>query len=93
MVKRPSSGRPQMATSEGNVEMIEDLIGSQEENPRAHKLPREIEKYNEISHSSVKWMVKRKGLKILKLLEMPRMSEDLKKWKTERAVVLVERFS
>lgn len=54
MVKRPSSGRPQMATSEGNVEMIEDLIGSQEENPRAHKLPREIEKYNEISHSSVK---------------------------------------
>ena len=43
-----------MATSEGNVEMIEDLIGSQEENPRAHKLPREIEKYNEISHSSVK---------------------------------------
>ena len=81
MVKRPSSGRPQMATSEGNVEMIEDLIGSQEENPRAHKLPREIEKYNEISHSSVKWMVKRKGLKILSFWKC---HEWVKVWKNER---------
>ena len=54
---------PPTATSKENEELIENMICSQEKNPRNQILSREIEKYTCISHSSVKLMVKRKKLK------------------------------
>ena len=54
---------PPTATSEENEELIENMICSQEKNPRNQILSREIGKYTGISHSSVKLMVKRNKLK------------------------------
>ena len=52
-----------------------DLICSQEESPGIHMSPREIEKPTGISRSSMRRMVKRKGLKQFKRLKTQRMSE------------------
>ena len=73
---------PPTATSEENEELIENMICSQEKNPRNQILSRKIEKYTGISHSSVKLMVKRKKLKKkLEGFKMPRITEGTKKKK------------
>ena len=72
--------------------MIEDLICSQEEKPGSHMSPREIEKHTSISRSSVRRVVKKKGLRQFKRLNTPRMSEGTKERRSERAGTLAERF-
>ena len=69
MDRRPGSGRPRTATTVENEEIVEDLICPQEESPGSHMSPREIKKHTDISRSSVKRMVKRKGLKQFKCLK------------------------
>ena len=66
MDRKPGSGRPRTATTAENEEIVEDLICSQEESPGSHMSPREIKKHTGISRSSVKRIVKRKGLKQFK---------------------------
>ena len=63
MDRKIGSGRPRTVTNEENEELVAELICSQEENPGTHMSPREIEKNTGISRSSVKRMIKRKGLK------------------------------
>ena len=63
MDRRPGSGRPVTVTTEENEELVGDLICSQEENPGTHLSPRKIEKVTGISRTSVRRMVKRRGLK------------------------------
>ena len=72
--------------------MIEDLICAQEEKPGSNMSPREIEKHTGISQSSVRRMVKKKGLRQFKRLKAPRMSEGIKERRSERAGTLAERF-
>ena len=60
MDRRPGSRRSQTVTLEENEEMIEDLICPQEANPGIHMSPREIEKYTDISRSSVYGIEKEK---------------------------------
>ena len=92
MSRRPGSGRPRTATTAENEEIVEELICSQEENPGSHMSPREIEKHTGISRSSVRRMIKRKGLKQFKRLKTPRVSEGTKERRTERAGALAERL-
>ena len=92
MDRRAGSGRPWTTVAEENEEMIEDLICSQEEKPRSHMSPREIEKNTGISRSSVRRMVKKKGLRPFKSLKTPRMSEGTKERRSEKAGTLAEKF-
>ena len=55
--------------------------------------PKEIEKHTGISRSSVIRMVKKNGWKQFKRVKTPRVSEETKKRRTERAGALAERFS
>ena len=66
MDRRSGLGSLRTATTAENEEIVEDLIFSQEESPGSHMSPREIKKHTGISRSSVKRIVKRKGLKQFK---------------------------
>ena len=55
--------------------------------------PRETEKVTGISRTSVRRMVKRRGLKQYKRAKIPRMSSSTQQRRTERAGVLAEKFS
>ena len=92
MDRRSGSGRPRTAMTEENEAIVEDLICSQEEKPGSHMSPREIEKHTGISRSSIRRMVKKKGLRQFKRLKTPRMSGATKERRTERAGTLAERF-
>ena len=74
MERRPGSSRPVTVTIEKNEELVEDLICSQEENLGTHLSPRKIEKVSSISRTSVRRMVKRRGLKQFKRVKTPKMS-------------------
>ena len=93
MDRQPGSGRPVTVTAEENEELVGDLIDSQEENPGTHLSPREIEKVNGISRTSVRRMVKRRDLKQFKRVKTPRMSSTTQQRRTERAGALAEKFS
>ena len=62
MERRPGSGRPRTVSTADNEKIVKELICSQEECTGTHMSPREIEKHTGISRSSVRRMVKRKGL-------------------------------
>ena len=74
MDRRSGSGRPRTITTEENADLVEDLICSQEDNPGSHLSPRNIEKHTGISRTSVRRMVKRRGLKQFKRLKTPMIS-------------------
>ena len=92
MDKRPVSGRLRTATTAENEEIVEDLTCLQEKSPRSHMSPRVIEKHTGISRSSVRKMVKRKGLKQFKRLKTQRMSEGTRERRTKIAGALAERI-
>lgn len=92
MKRRPGSGRPVSITTVENEDLVEDLICSQEDNPGSHLSPREIEKHTGISRTSIRRMVKRRGLKQYKRLKTPMMNSGTKERRKERAAVLAEKF-
>jgi len=51
--KKPDSGRPKSARTTENVEIVSELICSQEDTPHSHLSPREIARQTGISRSSV----------------------------------------
>ena len=69
MGRKPGLGRPRTAATGENEEIVKDLIYSEEESPESHISPRDIEKHMGISRSSMRKMVKRKGLKQFKHLK------------------------
>ena len=93
MDRKTGSGRPRTVTNVQNEELVEDSICSQEDNPGSHMSPREIEKNTGISRTSVRKMIKRRGLNQFKRLKTPRMSAGTKERRTNRAGALAERFS
>ena len=56
------SGRPRSTRTEENEETVEDLIMSQEDAPHTHFAPRQIEKSEGISRSSVVRIVRDKSI-------------------------------
>ena len=47
------SGRPRSVRTQTNIELVRELICSQEDAPGTHKSPREISRETGISHMSV----------------------------------------
>ena len=93
MKRRPGSGRPRSAITPENEEIVEQLICSQEESPRSHMSPMQIERHTAIKKSSIARMVKKNGWKQYKRIKTPRMSEGIKKRRKKRVGALAERFS
>ena len=60
MKRRTSSGRPITVTTDEIAEIVEELVGSQEDFPGTHKSPRKIARNVGISRSSVRRLVKRR---------------------------------
>ena len=52
--RKAGSGRPRAARTEENIEIVQELICSQEGELKSHKTPREIERETGISLSSVR---------------------------------------
>ena len=92
MDRKKGSGRPVTATTDENMEVVEDLICSQEENPGTHDAPRKIEEKLGISRSSVKRLVKRNELNQFKRIKEPRRDKGQKHRRSVRASGLVEKF-
>ena len=55
-------------------------------------LPREVEKNTDISHTSIRQMMKRRELKQFKSLKATMMSSDTQERRTKRHVTLADRF-
>ena len=91
LARKEGSGRPVTATTEENGDLVEQLVCSQEE-PGTHKSPQEIAPLIGISRSSVKRLVKSRGLRQFKRLKTPRMSETTRERRTIRAGKLADRF-
>ena len=68
--RRPGSGRPTTICTEENMNLIEELVCSQEE-PHSHLAPRKISEQTGISRTSIRRMVKRKNLRQFKRLKTP----------------------
>ena len=71
MKRRTSSGRPVLATTNKNAELVEELICLQEEFLETHKSPRETARNNGISRSSVRGLAKRRKINQFKKLKTP----------------------
>ena len=91
MNRKPGSGRPRTVTTEENMDLVENLICSQEE-PHTHLAPRKISDQTGISRSSVRRMVRRRNLRQFKRLKTPRMSEATRDRRETRVVTLKDRY-
>ena len=91
MARKKGSGRPVTVTTEENSEKVEEMICSQEE-PGTHTSPREIAKQLDISHCSVRRMVKRRNISGFKRLKTPGMNDGTRGRRLERASNLVRKF-
>ena len=56
--RKAGSGRPRTTRTEENIEIVEEPICSQEDEPKSHKTPREIARETGISYSSVRRIAK-----------------------------------
>ena len=74
MERKTGSGRPITVCTEENMDLVEELICSQEE-PHTHLAPRKISEQTGISRTSIRRMVKRRKIKQFKRLKTPLMSE------------------
>ena len=74
MDRRAGTGKQRAITTEESKNLIENLICSQEDNPGSHMSPKEVEKNTGISCTSVRPMIKRRGLKQFKRLKTTMMS-------------------
>ena len=92
MNRRKGSGRPRSARTEENERLVEEMICSQEDEPGTHVTPRNIAIQLEISHSSVRRIVKDKGYSQFKRLKTPQMNESTRKRRVDRAAGLVQKF-
>ena len=93
MKRQKGSGRPITVTTPENEAAVEDLICSQEESPGTHLSPRNIASELNISHTSVRRMVKRKGMKAFKRVKTPQMNDATRTRRVERAGYLMEKFN
>ena len=86
------SGRPKNVATEENGELVEDLICSQEDEPHTHQAPRKIESTTGIARSSVRRIVKNRGINQFKRVKTPQMNNATRARRTSRARALAERY-
>jgi len=90
--RKPGSGRPQSVRSELNIQLVTDLICSQEGAPGTGKSPREIEKETVISRSSVRRIAQRDlQLRVFKRKKAHLLSDADRKTCLEHCRVLLRR--
>ena len=73
--RRHGSGWPIAISTEENMDLMEELVSSQEEQPHTHLAPRKIVEQTGISRSPIRRMVKERNFKQFKRLKAPQMSE------------------
>lgn len=92
MDRKKGSGRPKTATTEENADATEELICSQEEQPGTHVAPRGIKRRLGISRSSVKRVIKNRGINQFKRMKTPRLTDGARNRRLQRAAGLIEKF-
>lgn len=92
MDRRPGSGSPCPATTEENVERVEDLVCSREE-PGSHVHPREITNKLGISHTSARRIIKEKNINQSKRVKILHVNDVTRQRRIERVSNLGENFS
>ena len=90
--RKKGSGRPVTACTEENEQFVDEEICSQENRPGTHTHPREIAEKLDISHSSVRRMVKKRKNNQFKRLEAPKLDDNGRKRRTDRVKSLSEKF-
>ena len=93
--RKEGSGRPRSARTEENIEMVDELICSQEEKPGTHMTPASIAMHlGDVSESSVRRMVK-KDLKLrpLKKIKCQALTEINREKRVERCSKLLRVYS
>ena len=89
---RHGSWWPRTVSTEGNMDLIEELVCTQEERPHIHLAPRKTAEQTEISRYSIRRIVKKGNLKQFQCLKTPQMSEGSRNRRETRAGFLRERF-
>jgi transposase len=91
--RKHGSGRPKSARTPANIELVSELICSQENRPHMHKSPREIERETGISRSSVRRIAKRDlSLTTYKRVVAQKLNENCKIKRLQRCQQLLQRF-
>jgi len=91
--RRPGSGRPRSARTTENVELVESLILSQEDEPQTHHTQRQISREIGISQSSVRRIVKSDlRLRCLKKRRAHELTEQNKRMRLQRSVQLLRLY-
>ena len=55
--RREGSGRPKSSRTENNINVVKELISSQEDKPGTHATPNEISKMMDISRTSIRRII------------------------------------
>ena len=93
IARKAGSGRPKTTRTQQNIDVVEDLIQSQEDNPHSHSSPREIERSTGISRPSVRRIVKKDLHKnVFKRQRVHRLRVTQKAKRLQRAQQLLDRF-
>jgi len=92
--RQPGSGRPRSVRINENIENVEDLVLSQEDQPKTHRSTREISRETGIHHSSVYRIIHRDlQLKCLKRRRAQALSEANRVARLTRCKQLLKRYS
>ena len=75
MDRRHCSGSPRTVSTEENIDLIKELVCSQDEQPHIHLAPRKIAEQTRISRPSIRRVLKIRNLKQFKHLKTPQMSQ------------------
>lgn len=87
------SGRPRSVRTQTNIELVRELICSQEDAPGTHKSPREISRETGISHMSVVRIARHDlQLKTFKRISAQKLNVDCKAKRVNRCQQLLQRF-
>lgn len=92
MQRKKGSGRPRTTRTEKNEETVEELICSQEDEPHSHLAPRQIEKAEGISRSSVVRITREKDINNFKRTKTNAMNEGARERRVQRSINLREKF-
>ena len=92
--RRKGSGRPKSVSTDANVEMVSELIASQEDAPGTYLSQRKIAKRLKMSRSCVRKIIKeRLKWKPFKRIKTSRKSESVKEKRKTCARRLLDRFT
>ena len=90
--RKKGSGRPITACTPENEEFVDEEICSQENLPGTHTHPREIAEKLNVSHTSVRRMIKKKKNNQFKRAEAPKVDEGGRKRRKDRVKSLSKKF-